>query len=114
MPRVVVEYREGFLDDFGIGRLKNLIRREAIERFSTRTVALKDDDFSFIFHKAGQYDELTHDIIVRLELHFFPERLIVPSDVNAQEVAEAIAVRITNSTVGVSILFCEIGWGAIA
>lgn len=95
--------------------VRRAIQKEAPKLFSVEELALNNGDFSFKWLPADHpLDLLTHDIIVRLQLHHFPER-VQDCDAKALQLAERISVLIRGQfSVGVSLLLAEIGWGAVA
>jgi hypothetical protein len=118
MPRVVVEYLQGFMNPIMATRLKELIRKDASMRFSTREHKLEEDDFTIIFNELSELSEATHPIVVRVELHNYPERL-ERIDTDAEEMATALQLCLVYAPsghpdkihIGVSILYSAISWG---
>lgn len=116
MPEISVAFRRDKLEFKTSEKLKEVVRSEVIRRFSTNEVTLTSDGFTFLFHEEGLWDELTHDVIVKIPLHFFPARLVVSTNTNAREIATAITKALHDLTdelsVGVLLPFSELGWGA--
>lgn len=118
MPGVDVYYRYGVMSPQVADAIKEAVRQYGAPTFSTSEITLSEDDFSFKFHRPEKYDELTNDLIVRIRLHHFPDRLL---DTDGKCKAIALIIGLTLSqiedfnperTIGVEILVCEIGWGA--
>lgn len=119
MPKVDIDYKPFLLrgdnQHLAFEALKKAVSNFCSNFFSTKDLQLNRNDFSFTFTEAGEHDELTNDLIVRIQLHAFPERLSRIDDSSATfalVIADEIAMFTDfNLTVGVSLLFAEIGWG---
>lgn len=118
MPGVDVYYRYGVMSPKVAAAIKEAVRRYGAPTFSTPEITLSEDDFSFKFHQPEKYDELTNDLIVRIRLHHFPERLL-DTDGKSEAIALVIGLALSQledfnpeRTIGVEILVTEIGWGA--
>ena len=115
MPPVYIEHRLMALGKGPADVLKQVVRREAADLFSTPELSLSQGDFSLILVPLSEGSEPTHDITIRVQLHAFPERL-EKNDPNAETMATAISQAMTGmlpkgTTIGVSLLCAEIGWG---
>jgi hypothetical protein len=105
------------MDDVIATAIKTVVRRVGSARFSTEERQLRLEDFSFKFVRPEKYDELTHDIIVRIRLHAFPSRLVGTDD-RCKEIAEGISNELLFGsdiqviTIGVELMVCEVGWGS--
>jgi hypothetical protein len=119
MPIVTVYHRPSAMDTIAAEVLKDIIRGDGMSRFSRIDLELSRGAFSFVFVEVDGYGELTHDIIVVINLHAFPER-VDKADENAKEIAEILKkhfdLLIVNNklTFGVALLHAEMGWGSIA
>jgi len=98
--------------------LKTSVRRFGTAHFSVGDkLVLSDRDFSFKFHSPEDGDELTNDIIVRIRLHEFEERLDNLDDAISAEMAHYIAEGLSTFflgweiTIGVELMLAEIMWG---
>jgi hypothetical protein len=119
MPSVRIQYRNhpeaGHLGVEKLRLVQQVILTNAPMLFSLKRLPLTKDDFSVVF-EAESMGLLTHDVIVRIELHHFRARR-KKNDKNALLLAHLIARAIDDInkapiTVGVSLLLAEIGWGA--
>lgn len=117
MPGVDVYYRYGVMSPEVADAIKETVRRYGASVFSTSEIELSQNDFSFKFYPPEKYDELTNDLIVRIRLHHFPERL-VDTDGKSRAIALAIGLALfqiedfdPQRTIGVETLVSEIGWG---
>lgn len=121
MPGVDVYLRGSINDHFGTQErdsLKTSVRRFGTAHFSVdEKLVLNDRSFSFKFHAPEGGDELTNDIIVRIRLHEFEERLDNLDDTISAEMAHYIAEDLARFflsweiTVGVELMLAEIMWG---
>lgn len=98
--------------------LKTSVRRFGTTHFSVdEKITLNEHDFSFKFHTPEIGDELTHDLIVRVRLHAFEERLAHLDDTISAEMAHYIAEDLARFflswevTIGVELMLAEIMWG---
>lgn len=119
MPAIDIYFKHGLINNsYAFINIVDRVTMFAAEKyFSSESIELTEDDFTVIFHEAGKWDQLTHDIVVRVQLHAFPERL-VDTDAKATAFAEDLALEFRTMfvldkdlTVGVSLLVTEIGWG---
>jgi len=118
MPGVDIYYRHGVMDTEVASAIKAAVREHGADTFSTSEIQLGEGDFSFKFYPPEKFDELTNDIIVRIRLHHFPERIKDDPDALPQGIALLLGVALSQveefdptRTIGVEILICEIGWG---
>lgn len=98
--------------------LDEAIREAGAKLFSSAEhgFVLSEDDFTIVFPNVQRARPMTQDVIIRVQLHHFAWRL-QDTDGLAKELAEQITERLWMDhdewglTVGVSLLFTEIGWG---
>ncbi len=119
MPIVTVYHRPDIMDGKAAQLLKDAIRSDGHFRFSHQDLKLSPDDFSFIFVEAKGYDELTHDIIVAINLHAFPE-WVDKADENAERMSNVLKDAINSMltiedelTIGVALLHSAMGWNSM-
>lgn len=119
MPGVDVYYKHGFMEESVADALRTAVAEFGQTEFSTSDWQLGLNDFSFKFHRPEKYDRLTHDLIVRIRLDAFDERVERISD----QMAENLAWSIRNAVsalfkparvldVGVELMLASISWGA--
>jgi hypothetical protein len=118
MPGVEVTYKATYMNVLAADALKQTVREVGHKRFSTEDIQLTPDDFSFKFLRPHNYDELTHDIIVRIRMQDHPFRRSQSPDLMAGQLANRIHMAMRQSvgmppfTVGVELVLTEIGWNA--
>lgn len=119
MPGVDVYYRESFHMSTEVAdAIKDAVRDFGPLYFSTDSRKLGRADFSFKFHAPDAFDDLTNDVIVRIRLHHFEERLLKLNDDKAAELADFIAFVLAKSnfiyemTMGAELMLAEIMWGS--
>lgn len=117
MPGVDIYYRHGVMSIEVADAIKEMVRRYGELVFSTPEIELSESDFSFKFHRPEKYDDLVKDLIVRIRLHHFPERLL-DTDGKSKAIALIIGLALEQiegfdpqHTIGVEILVGEVGWG---
>lgn len=118
MPGVDIYYRHGVMSTEVADAIKEAVRHYGPLVFSTPEISLSESNFSFKFHRPEKFDELTNDLIVRIRLHEFPERL-EDTDEKSESIALAVAVALSKienfdsqRTIGVEQAVGHIGWGA--
>jgi hypothetical protein len=117
MPAVDV-YHKMSMDTLVAEDLKRVIRHVGVDMFSSQDggITLGPEDFTILFHEAGPNDELTNDVIIRVQLHAFQNRL-ERTDAKAAQLAMYASTALdplvasNDFTIGVSLLIAEIGWG---
>lgn len=117
MPAVHIEYRHGILTQEAKTVLKEVIRTDLSFRFSTTRLTLGLKDFGIKLDELSEDSEPTNDIVVRVQLHAYRERLAADIDQEARFIARNLVVALSEldidktMDIGVSLLFAEIGWG---
>jgi hypothetical protein len=125
VPDIQISYRPGALSVEEIEELKARLRLECVRRFSVGQLKLSLTDFRFHVFEATPPSELDRDVIVRIELHNFAERIQADRpDSNARELASELRDKLMyrHSTtgwripgprsVGVSLVFPAIYWAS--
>lgn len=119
MPGVDIFHRVevGFSDQV-CSSIKESVRHFGVANFSVENlILLSEQDFSFKFYSPEKGDELTNDIIVRIRLHAFEERLLRISDETCGELAHYIAADLfkfypgREIIVGIELMMAEVMWG---
>lgn len=75
MPQVITDALPGVLNEMQIESLKGFMREACQRLFSTSELELDWRSFGFSFPVLGLGSEPTHDVVVRMRLASFPERL---------------------------------------
>lgn len=120
MPHVIVQYREGVLNERAhrsFALLQGAIRKRASVELSTGQLELTEGDFSFMFLREGPHDSLTKDVQVIILAHAFPAR-VETADPLAQSIGDAVfmALRAMETsrqgdvTFSVSLCLSEMGY----
>ena len=117
MPGVEVLF--SYMDSDTAHAIKSAVRVFGAKEFSTPAITLTEKSFSFKFSEKAGFDELTHNIIVRIRLHNDEQgvRRMADLDQVAKRLAEAIVAEIEkvprsySKTVGVELMLVPIGWG---
>ena len=73
MPAVDVYYKSGFMDDDAANHIKDVVCQYGSEVLGSDDFPLKPEMFSFKFHEANKYDELSCNVIVRIYLRHPPK-----------------------------------------
>jgi len=118
MPGVDVIYKKTHMNPYAAVAVKDTVREVGHKRFSTPDLQLTPEDFSFKFLAANDYDELTHDIIVRIRMQDHPFRRAQSPDRMAGQLANRIHLAIMAKhapiepplTIGVELMLVEMGW----
>lgn len=120
MPGVDVLYKYDSMNRHMAQAIKETVREIGHKRFSTSDIQLGPEDFSFKFLQSHPFDELTHDIIVRIRMQDHPFRRSQSPDRMAGQLANRIHLAVTATqvqiepplTVGVELLLVEMGWNS--
>jgi hypothetical protein len=118
MPGVDVLYRHRSMNRHVAQAIKETVREVGHKRFSTPDLQLEPEDFSIKFLQSHPFDELTHDIIVRIRMQDDPFRRSQSPDRMAGQLANRIHLAVMAShepaepplTVGVELMLVEMGW----
>lgn len=93
MPHVIVQYRDWFPDEAMewqcLDWVKRIVKGQAAEWLGVEERPLSQDDFSFMFLKAGQHDELLEDFQVIILAHAYETR-VEDSDGIAQRICSTL------------------------
>jgi hypothetical protein len=123
MPQIIVEYTESFrsqVADWFEESIEQELRRHCAELFSVKEWRLKPDDFSFDFRSIKPPSSSTDDVVIRIALHNFEER-VAKMEEHAETIKLVVAwvVKranpggwITWPTVGVSLSYMPIAWSS--
>lgn len=120
MPGVDVLYRQSSMNRQVAQAIKETVRRVGHKRFSTPDIQLGPEDFSFKFLQSHPFDELTHDIIVRIRMQDHPFRRSQSPDRMAGQLADRIHLAVMANhepvepplTIAVELMLVEMGWNA--
>lgn len=116
MPEVAVYYMAGRFSIEQLELIKAEVKKEGPALFSVAERKLSSSSFSFAFCELSSPSELTQDVIVRITLHHYPERKKA-ADSAAEKLASKLGralspdYRSVVTTVGVSVVLAELGWG---
>jgi|GEM_PF-4197031 hypothetical protein len=99
-------------------KLVELVQRECAERFSVDERVIGPEAFSVYGKLVSGWSTQSHDVIVRVTLHHYQERVINGDD-NARGLGEAVSAFLNSQelvmlrgrlSVGVSLVFAEIAF----
>ena len=121
MPSVDIYYEVGWMEEPVADAIKTVVTGFGQVEFSVPGKLLGPNDFSFKFHAPAKFDKLTHDIVVHIRLHEFPERTVRVNDRMALSLARDIRLILRDCfegerkpTIGVELLLGKISWGAVS
>lgn len=123
MPDIIIEYTESFrqqaahwLEDV----LKQRLGQVCVDCFTVPTWPLSTRSFGFKFVTVRPPDTATNDVIVRIELHNFPER-VQAAEEHARIIRDATILIIERSnpmgwivkpSVGVGLKYTPTAWSS--
>lgn len=116
MPAIDVFYYAERFRGYNWERFLDTLAQEGAERFSVPDRKLDENDFSVVLHPVEKPSLLTHHVVIRIQLHAYPER-VHEADGKARALAEKMSRELADDfghsdfAVGVSLLLAEIGWG---
>ena len=120
MPQITVEYNID-IDFRTLESLRDELSRLCAKLFRTNGWPLRGSDFRFKFERVLPPSTTTHNVIISMLLHDFPER-IHHSEAHAEQIRDAVIKTLNNGgfymvepsspTVGVDLTYAHKAWSA--
>lgn len=120
MPQVNFDYKID-LDSRHLLEIRYRLSQLAADLFSVSEWPLKPNDFSWKFEQITPPSTLSHDIMISIHLHDFPER-IASADTSAESLRDVLLVILEGAgymawadespTVGILLTYGPVSWSS--
>lgn len=115
MPQIVIEYDVEQIDEEQLNRLAETLAPLCAKLFSVSVWDIQSSEFGFKFEQIMPPSRSTHNVIVRIALHNFKNRLAHAPE-HAAHIKESVLRilasygHLDDTTVGVALSYLPIEW----